>query len=256
MGLNVSAAQAVWLCQERHGVRGLIRADTHCPIIRRPWPTRKTLLPKKLLSCSFCFFGSPRTADFYFWILQFGEINVSSQPFNSWAESELDYNPSAPLFIIAARRKHWKAPPQRGKHGWNRVTYIEQIFIISSWEYAVSAFSSSADLLLTKLLLWRVKSTHQQLPMPNASNNAQAVLHCLTHTWTDIDGDFAHTHTYTQHLLLYLVPINPTVTLETCTFLTAISIYQCFISLSLHKQPFGFAACEVFLLFFLPACLK
>lgn len=117
-------------------------------------------------------------------------------------------NPSAPFFIMAACSAR-----RRESIDGNRVTYMEQICIVSSWDYARAAFSS-ADLQLIKLLLRAVKWANQQPPKPNASNNARSVLHCLMHTWTDIDGDFAHA----QHLVLYLAPINPTVTLETCTF--------------------------------------
>lgn len=168
----------------------------------------KFYCPRKRLSFLY-FGGSWFCSRFLFWILQFGEINVSSRPFNSRAKSELHYNPSAPFLITAACRGHWK-------HGWNRVTYIKQIFTIPSWDCTTSAFSS-AEMQLIKLSLQAVKSTNQQPPKPRASNNAQTVLRRLMHTWTDIDGDFAHA----QHLVLYLAPINLTVTLETCTFLHA-----------------------------------
>lgn len=179
----------------------------------------KFYCPKKLLSCSFCFFGGLLVCNrFLFWILQFGEINVSSRPFNSRAESELDYNPSAPFFIVAACREHWKVLRQKRKRGWNRATYNVRRGQARSF--------SSAGLQLIKLLLRAVRSTNQQPQMPNASNNARTVLHCLVHTWTDIDGDFAHA----QHLVLYLAPINPTVTLETRT------VFHAFFHLSVFAE--------------------
>lgn len=136
---------------------------------------------------------------------------------------------------MAACTGHWK-------HGWNRVSCIEQTWIISSWNYSRPALSS-AELQLMKPLLRAVKWTNQQPSMAIATNNAGTVLRCLMHTWTDIDG--------AQHLVFTWLQLTPRSHSKHARFsrpFPFINVCRALTSLSLHKQPFGFAACEVFLL--------